>query len=525
MFKGLLRNIKESSLSIMPITVAVFLLYATGLIPMNGAIIVRTIISMVMLILGIMLFSVGTSHGFQQIGELIASNLTKRRKIFLLAAVIFILGFLVTMAEPSVTILGAQIPSIDNTVFSSAVALGIGVFITLAVIRIIFQWRQGTLYLLFYFIIFGLMIFMEFTSFLPIAFDASGATTGLLTVPLFMAFGTGVANSRGGNKAHEDSFGLLGMASVGPIITVIVFGLFAKQGLSYQNVDPTGLPYEGLTTAETATQLAKAYGESAFFNFWTSALIIIPVSVFFFIYQLIYIKLPRRRISQIMIALLFTLIGLILFLTGADVGYVGLGQLAGEELVKSAAPGLLLLIGFILGAVNAIAEPAVHVLAKQVETVSNGTISFKTMLVTLSLGLGISVFLSILRIQLKLPVVYFLFPGYIIALSLAQIVPNIYIAVAFDSGGAVSGPMTSSFITPLITGIALATFRDTMPNWQSEVVLYAFGSIGLVAMMPLITIQLLGFSSMVQENYRRKVALARIYEADDAQIIYFEEVN
>lgn len=518
--RAFLRNLYESSLSIVPVTAVVFILLAFGWITMTPPIITRTLISMVLLIVGVMLFNIGTGNGIQPIGELMSASLTRRRKVIGLAIVVFLLGFLVTAAEPSVTVFGEQTP-IDVMVFVIVSAVGVGVFLTLAALRVIFQWKQSTVLLFFYLILFGLLIFLKDAAFIPIAFDGSAATTGLLTFPLFLSLASGIANNRGGNNPHEDSFGFIGVSAVGPMISIVLLGLlFAGSDLTFG-----GSLYEqefvGMSTGEIARSMAGDFGNNFGYYFVVALIIIIPIAILFFVYDFLNIKLPRKKRLSILIGLIATVFGMMFFLTGANVGYVPLGQLVGEGVVDTMSKWSIVLAGFILGTVNASAEPGVHILSRQVEEVSNGAITFRTMLIVLSFGLGISVVLSIGRIYLGIPIEYILVIGYATSLTLAQIVPTIYTGIAFDAGGAVSGPMTTSFITPFVTGIAVKEFYGTSATWASDVVPYAFGSVALVALIPTITIQLLGLSTIISEKRRQKSLYQQFLSEDDAEIIYF----
>lgn len=508
MGKALLKNFKESLLSILPLTFAVVVLALFSIIQLNSEDYWRLVIAFVFLVIGMMLFNIGTNGAMLPMGEYIGATVTKKGKLVLLIIIIFVIGLLVTLVEPGVTILGTQVP-IETWTFVIFVSLGIGVFLVFSLLRIIFQWSQSMMFVLGYGLIFMLIYFVD-EGYIPMAFDASGATTGLLTVPLFMAIGQGAAKNAGGQKTHEDSFGLLGGASMGPILAVVIMGIFMVERPIYQ--------VETVIDTTILADIWKYSGENAA----NSIIVLGPLVIFFLIFQHFNVRLPKRQVSRIVIGIAFTFIGLIFFLTGASMGYVPIGLKIGDQLGQGDFM-LILLIGFVFGIVSAIAEPAVHVLSRQVEEVSDGAISFRLMLLTLSLGLGISIILSLLRIKYQFSIMYFLVPGYALALILTQLVPNIYTGIAFDSGGAISGPMTASFVTPFVAGIALG-----MPGiTSSDLVLYALGTVALVAMLPLISIQTLGFSTIIREKMQMRLAFRRVFEADDELIIYFlpEEAN
>ena len=502
MGKALLKNFKESILSILPLTLAVSILALFSIIQLNSEDYWRLIMAFIFLVIGMMLFNIGTNGAMLPMGEYIGATVIKKGRLGLLIIIIFVIGLLVTLVEPGVTILGGQVP-IKTWTFVIFVSIGIGIFLVISLLRILFQWSQSTMFILGYGLIFMLIYFVD-EGYIPMAFDASGATTGLLTVPLFMAIGQGAAKNAGGQKTHEDSFGLLGGASMGPILAVVAMGIFMVHRPIYQ--------VEVLPDTSIWTDIWRNASENA-----TNSLVVLgPLVIFFLVFQYFNVQLPKRQVSRIVIGIAFTFVGLIFFLTGASIGYVPIGLKIGDQLGQGDF-SMVLLIGFIFGIVSAVAEPAVHVLSRQVEEVSDGAISFRLMLLTLSIGLGISIVLSLIRIKYQFSIMYYLVPGYAIALIFTQLVPNIYTGVAFDSGGAISGPMTASFVTPFVSGIALG-----MPGIASaDLVMYALGTVAMVAMLPLLSIQALGFSTTIREKMQMRLAFRRVFEADDELIIYF----
>lgn len=502
MGRALLKNLKESLLSILPLTMAAVVLCLFPIVQITSEHWIRLGIAFVFLIIGMMLFNIGTNGAMLPMGEYIGGTIVKKGKVILLIVIVFIIGFLITMVEPVVAIFGEQVP-IDNRTFVIFVSLGVGIFLVVSLLRIVFQWSQSVMFILGYAIIFMILHFVD-AGYIPMAFDSSASTTGLLTIPIFMALGGGVAKNAGGAKSHEDSFGIVGGVTLGPILTVALLGMvIAKRPI-----------YQAEVVAEVSILddiLANAWD-----NAKNSIIVLGPLAIFFLVFQRFNIRLPKRQIIRILIGLGFTLFGIIFFLTGATIGYVPLGRELGKQLGQG-DPAIVLIVGFLFGLVIAVAEPAVHLLAKQVEEVSDGAISFRAMLITLSVGLGLSILLSLIRIQFEFSIIYYLVPAYAIAIILTRFVPKIYTGVAFDSGGAVSGPMAASFVSPFVTGVALV--NPEIP--ANDLALYTLGTMAMVAMMPLVTIQILGLTTTVQTKMRMRLAYRRVYEADDEMIIYF----
>jgi len=340
--------------------------------------------------------------------------------------------------------------------------------------------------------------------FLPLAFDSGGVTTGPITVPFIMALGVGIASTVGGRKSQENSFGLIALCSIGPMIAVFVLSLFMKGELGYE------LPSDYFMSDNIGASLAATLGSTAVDVIIALALIVL----FFVVLQFAVLKLPKRRIIQIGIGIVYTFVGLLIFFTSVHMGFMPIGFKLGKEIAEFSKP-LLVVLSFVIGFVVVLAEPAVHVLNKQVEQITNGAVKKRSMLIALSLGVGLSIGLSVLRLVLDFSILYYLIPGYILSLGLSLFVPKLYTAIAFDSGGVASGPLTASFILPLVTG-ACAALQGT-----SKVLELAFGVVAMVAMTPLITIQLLGFTAITSAKVKAKRSIRRIADAHDEQIIEF----
>ena len=503
----LLKKIKEALVSVLPVAAIVCLLNLTPLVHFSGLEIGVFLVSAVFLILGIGLFSMGADMAMTPMGEYTGAGLTKSKKLLLLISVCFLMGLLITVAEPDLTVLANQVKDVMNsTLLIVCVGVGVGIFLVLSVLKMVFHKPLSSLLLYFYMILFALAAFVlaaENGDFLPMAFDSGGVTTGPITVPFIMALGVGIAASIGGRDVSENSFGLIAMCSVGPILAVMLLGATADGEMAYQVPDYAIENGLGMALVEKILHTLKEVGIAL-------GLIV----AFFVILQIAVLKLPRRKLGQIAVGILYTFLGLVIFLTAVSVGFMPIGYKLGTELAEL-HPAILVVSGLILGMVVVLAEPAVHVLNKQVEDITSGNVSKTSMMIALSLGVGISLALSMLRIIFDFSILYYVIPGYLLSLGLSFFVPGIYTAIAFDSGGVASGPLTSGFILPLAIGACC------MLQGEGKVMADGFGIVAMVAMTPLITIQLLGFRAVVHKKVRDRIAMKRILTADDEQIIRF----
>ncbi len=497
----LLEKLKDSFLSVFPITLIVVILHLSKLAPLGQREFILFLISAAFLIIGMSLFSLGADIAMMPMGSSIGSSLTKTKKIWIIVLLAFSLGALITLSEPDLAVLSSQVPIDPDILFVIIVAVGVGIFLAIGILRILFQKSLNILLIVFYALVF-MMANLCNSKFLPLSFDSGGVTTGPMTVPFMMAMCAGFAAVRGGKKASEDSFGLIALCSIGPIFIVVLLGIFFKGDPIYQAEE-----------AKEVTNIFQALGHGFIEKTSDVAIALLPIAAFFFIYQSFAIKLPKKQLIKIIIGILYTFFGLVLFLGSVEVGFSPVGLKIGKVVAGNENEYLIVLLGGIIGLVVVLAEPAVAVLNKQVEELSGGTISKTSMLLSLSIGVGVSLALSILRIKLEFSIMYYLVPGYIIALGLTFLVPKLYTAIAFDSGGVASGPMTSTFILPFAIGVCQVTGGDVMSH--------AFGVVSMVALTPLLTIQFLGFKVVVSEHLSRKAARRRIREENEAQIIYF----
>ncbi|MBO5898403.1 MAG: DUF1538 domain-containing protein [Clostridia bacterium] len=507
MLKVFLSKCKEALISVLPVSLIVVILHMTPLISLTDYELGVFLVCSFFLILGIGLFNLGADLAMTPIGEHVGSGLARSRNLWLLLSVCFVMGVLITVAEPDLSVLAAQVADVINgTALILFVGLGVGLFLVLAVLKMVFHLPLSSMLMFFYMLMFALaslVIISGNESFLPLTFDSGGVTTGPITVPFIMALGVGIASSLGGKNVSENSFGLVAMCSIGPILAVMAMGLTMKGHMTYALPDYSVDAHLGAEFLPTLLSIVEEV-----------ALALGLIVAFFLILQFAFLHLPWKRLRQIAVGIVYTFLGLVVFLSAVTVGFMPVGYRLGT-MIAELPPTLLIGFAFLLGLVVVLAEPAVHVLNKQVETITDGAVSKRSMMIALSLGVGISIGLSLLRILLDFSILYYLIPGYFISLGLSFFVPRLYTAIAFDSGGVASGPLTSSFILPFAVGACTAL------QGVEGVLSSAFGVVAMVAMTPLITIQLLGFRAIVAQKVRRRIAMRRILDAEDEQIINF----
>ena len=505
--KELKAKILEALVSALPITAIVYLVALLPWFDFSTVELISFTIGAVLLVLGIGLFNLGADLAMTPMGVHVGAGLSRQRKLGLLLSVCFVLGMLITIAEPDLQVLANQVKTVMNaTLLIYTVGAGVGAFLMISILRIVFRKPLSGVLTLFYMLLFALALMLVVggnMDLLPMAFDSGGVTTGPITVPFIMALGVGISGVLSGKHGQEDSFGLVALCSVGPILSVLLLGVFSKGDLTYtvpdfvveENILGSFLDAAGHTAKEVALALGLIVG-------------------FFLICQVAFLRLPKRRLLKIALGVLFTYIGLVLFLTGVNVGFMPIGYKLGMVMAQGNKV-LLVLLALVMGVLVVLAEPAIHVLNGQVEDITGGYITKKSMLLGLCIGVGASIALSVIRIIFDFSLVYYIIPGYFISLTLSLFVPSMYTAVAFDSGGVASGPMTSGFILPFAIGVCVAV------QGPDAVLRDAFGVVALVAMTPLITIQLLGFRAIVSGQVKERRAMRRILDADDQQIINF----
>ena len=505
--RELWEKIREALISALPITV---LGYLAALLPgtsFSGKEMIGFTVGAVLLVLGIGLFNLGADIAMTPMGVHVGSGLSKQKSISWLLIISFVLGMLITIAEPDLQVLANQVSSVMNgKLLIYVVGFGVGAFLVFAILRIIFKRRLSNLLMLFYMLLFALALIMavnENLDLLPMAFDSGGVTTGPITVPFIMALGVGISKVLGDRRSQENSFGLVALCSIGPILAVLVLGIFARNDMDYT-----------VSYGAVEGNLFRAYLENAGHVAREVALALGLIVGFFLLCQVFFLKLKKKQLLRIGVGVVFTYIGLVIFLTGVNVGYMPIGYMLGTQLADL-HPALLTGFGLLIGILVVLAEPAIHVLNSQVEDVTGGYVKKKSMMIGLCAGVGVAIALSMIRIIFDFSLVYYIIPGYFISLALSLFVPPVYTAIAFDSGGVASGPMTSGFILPFAIGVCVSL------QGESAVLRDGFGVVALVAMTPLITIQLLGFKAIVSNKIKEHRAMQRILQADDEQIINF----
>lgn len=502
-------KIIESLTSILPIALIVVVL-SIFFTPLDTGTFVLFIIGVVLLIVGMGFFTLGADLSMLVIGEKIGSAITHSGKIWIIALISFVIGIIVTIAEPDLQILAEQVPAIAEKTFLGnyllilTVAVGVGIFLTIAMLRIVLKIRLSILLIAFYAVAFILSIFVS-PSFWAVSFDSGGVTTGPMTVPFIMSLGVGVASLRTDKNAQGDSFGLVALSSIGPIIAVLVLGIVFK----IENVEYT---LSDLTTVTNTQDVALTY-LSGFGSYAKEVIIAIaPIMAFFLIFQLVSHAFHRKQIFRILVGFAWTFVGLVLFLTGANVGFMPVGRTIGSSLAGIAEGWLLIPVGMVIGYFVVAAEPAVHVLNKQVERMSAGAISSSAMKKGLCIGVCCAIGLAMLRIKLGINIIWFLIPGYVIALVMTFFCPPLFTGIAFDSGGVASGAMVSSFVLPMAIG-ACSVLQGT-----GEIMTLAFGCVAFVALAPLISIQALGIM------YKHKTSkIKRTFLTVEDRILDYEE--
>ncbi len=456
-----------------------------------------------MLIFGMGLFTLGAEVAMMPMGEYVGSKMTKSKNLLMIILISFFVGVMITISEPDLTVLAGQIKSIPSFTLIISVAAGVGAMLVMAMLRIIFRIRLKYLLLGFYAIVFGLACFVP-SGFMAISFDSGGVTTGPMTVPFIMSLGVGVASIRADGEAENDSFGLIALCSVGPIIAVMLLGLLNDVG----TLDPS--VYE-IPVATTSRDIFLMFLQKIP-HYASEVLIAVgPIVVFFLIFRALSGGIGTKGLGKILIGVLYTFVGLTLFLTGVNVGFMPLGNLLGQNLASSALKWLIIPIGMIIGYFIVAAEPAVHVLTKQVEDETSGAIPGKVLALTLSIGVAISVGIAMLRVLTGIPILYILIPGYAIALILSFVVPDVFTSIAFDSGGVASGPMTATFLLPFAVGACAAVGGNIVQD--------AFGVVAMVAMTPLIAIQILGLVYQIKQRAASKSGQNEPVVREDGQIV------
>ncbi len=468
-------KLNEALEAVLPILGIVLLLSFT-VAPVPPGILMAFLVGAVLLVIGMMFFTLGAELAMTPMGERVGTSLTQTKRVGVILALGFLLGFIITVSEPDLQVLANQVQSVPNAVLIGTVAVGVGLFLCIAVLRMLFAVPLNAMLVAFYIVVFALAAFVP-REFLAVAFDSGGVTTGPMTVPFIMAFGVGVSAIRSDKHAVNDSFGLVALCSIGPILAVLLLGLiYHPDGASYT---PVAIP-----EVENSIDLWGVFDKGFPTYIEEIAVSLLPIVAFFIVFNFVTLKLERKQLARIGVGLAYTYIGLVIFLTGVNVGFMPAGNYLGSVLAGLSYKGIIIPIGMVIGYFIVQAEPAVYVLMRQVEELTDGAISGASMKHSLSIGVAVSVGLAMMRVLTGVSIFYLLIPGYMIAIALSFFVPKIFTAIAFDSGGVASGPMTATFLLPFAMGACSALGGDIVSD--------AFGVVAMVAMTPLITIQGLG---------------------------------
>lgn len=491
-------KLKEVLTSVLPIVFIVLILHFT-ISPLESNLLYSFLIGSALVIIGLTVFLFGIDQGLEPIGHGVGNAITHSNSYAVIITVSLILGFFISFAEPDLHILANQVDSVtsgqfDNILMVIAVSIGIGIMMTLGMLRILKNIRLRFVFTGAYALILILSLFSS-SDFLAIAFDASGATTGAITVPFMLALAAGISTMKKDSKLSEaDSFGLVGISSTGAILGVLITGLFLKSGKLNGALPETDIHN---------TNILDAYGSKLFHIAWESFLTLLPIIITYILFQVFFFKHKKSKVIDIVRGIVLTFIGLVVFLLGVNGGFMEVGTQLGIQLASMDSSIPVLLVALLLGLTTVLAEPAVHVLTHQVEEVTGGSVKRNLVLIFLSAAVGLSIFMSALRILIpSIQLWMYLLPGFGLALLLAYFVPDLFVGMAFDAGGVASGPMTATFSLAFVQGIAAQ-----VPT--ADVVVDGFGMIAIVAMMPIIAIELLGAIYQAKSCRAPNVAISK----------------
>ena len=495
-------KIQESLSAVLPIT-GIVLALSIFLVPLEVGTVVMFFVGAVMLIVGMGMFQLGAEMAMSPLGEGIGVQITKAKKVWIMAGVSLLMGILITIAEPDLQVLSNQVPSIPNSTLIITVAIGVGIFLAMAVLRIVLKIDLSILLIILYI---GLLLFSFFVprEFLAVAFDSGGVTTGPITVPFIMALGVGLSSVRSDKNASSDSFGLVAMSSIGPILAVMLLGFFF-------NTTEAAYSQTEVVAVDTMRDVAAAFALELPHYVKEVAISIFPIIAVYLIFQFFTHRYQGRQRVRIVVGFGYTCLGLVLFLCGVNVGFAPVGIILGRELTSSSQSWLLVPIGMLIGYFIVKAEPAIQILNRQVQSVSNVMISAKSMNRSLSIGVAVSIGLAVLRILTGIPIQWIVIPGYVIALIMSRMVPKIFVGIAFDSGGVASGPMTSTFLLPLCIGACESVGGNIMTD--------AFGVVALVALTPLIAIQIMGVQYQLKLKKQKRITKPENLIPEDSDLI------
>jgi len=500
MFKNFMLKLKESFWAVFPITLVIFAIIIF-LVPVSKEEIILLLISAFLMIIGMALFTLGADNSMIELGNGIGSTLSKSKKMWFMIVCSFVIGFIITFAEPDLMVLAKQVEEFSSLssywIFIATVSLGVGLFLIFAILKLVYKLKLSTIMTIFYGLIFILAFFVP-KEFMPIAFDSGSVTTGPISVPFLISFGLGLSAVRSG-KNEDDSFGLIALCSAGPILSVMIMSLFLK---------PSGTT--AVTEVASQSGIFQTLGNALVEYFGTAALILLPIVILFMIFQIFAFKYPKQKVFKMCMGFLYTYVGISLFLAGVECGYMPMGTAIGTHIGSLSFNWIAIPIGLILGAFAIMAEPALHVLKKQVEDITGGVIKQKVIVIVVSIGVACSVGMAVLQSMYGFNLLYILLPVYLISIALSFFNIPLFTAVAFDSGGVATGAMAVSFTLPMVMGLSSGDASG-------------FGTIALVAAFPILTMQILGFiyKIVLIKNARDE----KINEVNEFEIVEFDWEN
>lgn len=498
-------KLQESLAAVLPI-LAIVLILSFTIAPLPTSVLMAFLFGAVLLVVGMMFFSLGAELAMSPMGERVGACITKTRRVGIMLTLGFLLGFLITISEPDLQVLANQVQAVPNMVLIVTVAVGVGLFLCFAMLRMLLSVPLNTMLVGFYIVVFVLAMFVP-KDFLAVAFDSGGVTTGPMTVPFIMAMGVGVSAIRSDKHSANDSFGLVALCSIGPILAVLILSLIFR---------PDGGSYTAVVIPEIGD--SAALWQLFFVAFPTYfkeiAVSLLPIAAFFAVFDLVSLHLERKQLIRIGVGLAYTYLGLVIFLTGVNVGFMPAGNYLGSVIAGLSCNWIIIPIGMLIGYFIVMAEPAVYVLMRQVEELTDGAIPGSAMKHSLSIGVAVSVGLAMIRVLTGISIFYLLVPGYAVAIALSFFVPKLFTAIAFDSGGVASGPMATTFLLPFAMGACSAV--------GGNIVTDAFGVVAMVAMTPLITIQIMGFVSKRRMRAAERVLLIDVDALAD-RFVYYDE--
>lgn len=469
-------KVKEAFSSVLPISVIVLILCFT-FVPLESGTLLSFIVGVLLVVVGMGLFTLGADTAMTPIGEYVGTTVMQSKRIWIIAPVCFIVGVLITVSEPDLQVLATQLSdTIDFWTLILTVGVGVGVFLVVAFLRIVLKIKLSIILIICYVLVFTLSFFVP-PAFVPLAFDAGGVTTGPMSVPFIIAIGTGVASIHSDDGAESDGFGLTALCSIGPILSVMILGIIFKP-------ESIAITENQVPNVIDSKELLSSYVSALPHYLKEVGIALLPIVAFFFIFRFFGHRISKSDMIRILVGVVYTYVGLVLFLIGVNVGFLPVGTYIGKMIGELPYNWIIIPIGMVLGYFVVAAEPAVHVLTKQVYEITSGAIPKKALKISLMVGVAVSVGLAMMRIVFHIPIMYFLIAGYLIAIGLTFIVPDIFTAIAFDSGGVASGAMTASFLLPLALGVCASV--------EGNIATEGFGVVAMVAMTPLIAIQILG---------------------------------